>query len=93
MAVKLRPCPFCGRTPMLVECATHYFVRCPSNCCEQSIFYEDKNDAIEAWNRRTSVKVEIGFYDQEEVFHNCTVQVLTNTATGETSVGWWKNEV
>lgn len=37
------------------------------------------------------VKVETSFYDQEEVFHNCTVQVLTNTATGDVSVGWWRN--
>lgn len=38
------------------------------------------------------VKVETNMYDKEETFPNCTVQVLTNTATGETSVGWWKNE-
>ena len=28
-------------------------------------------------------------YDQEEIYHNCAVQVLTNTATGEQSWGWW----
>ena len=37
------------------------------------------------------VAVETNIYDQEETFPDCTVQVLTNTATGETSVGWWKN--
>jgi len=49
---------------------------------------------IEAWNRRPpeTVKVETSFYDQEETYPDCTVQVLTNTATGETSVGWWRNE-
>ena len=31
-------------------------------------------------------------YDKEEIFHNCTVQVLTNTVTGDVSVGWWKEE-
>lgn len=35
--------------------------------------------------------VECDLYDQEETHKNCTVQVLTNTATGEVSVGWWKN--
>lgn len=30
-------------------------------------------------------------YDKEEIYPNCTVQVLTNTVTGEQSVGWWKN--
>ena len=43
----------------------------------------------EAFNRR--ITVETNIYDQEEIYPNCTVQVLTNTATGEVSVGWWKN--
>ena len=33
----------------------------------------------------------ISFYDQEEVYPDCTVQVLTNSHTGDISVGWWKN--
>lgn len=37
-------------------------------------------------------RVDIPFYEQEETFENCTVQVLTNTETGEVSVGWWQNE-
>lgn len=40
----------------------------------------------------TIVKVETCFYDKEEIFENCTVQVLTNTVTGDVSIGWWKNE-
>jgi Lar family restriction alleviation protein len=54
---------------------------------------ELQQKAIDSWNRRTSkiVKVETNFFDKEETFPNCTVQVLTNTATGETSVGWWRN--
>lgn len=31
------------------------------------------------------------FYDKEEIYPNCTVQVLTNTITGECSVGWKEN--
>lgn len=31
------------------------------------------------------------FYDQEEIHRNCTVQILTNTKTGDISLGWWKN--
>lgn len=30
------------------------------------------------------------FFDKEETYHGCTVQVLTNTFTGEVSVGWIK---
>lgn len=36
-------------------------------------------------------KVETNIYDKEEIYPDCTVQVLTNTVTGEVSVGWWKN--
>ena len=32
------------------------------------------------------------FYNQEEIYENCTVQVLTNTMNGRTSIGWWQNE-
>ena len=34
---------------------------------------------------------EINMFDDEEIHENCTVQVWKNTATGETSVGWWQN--
>ena len=37
------------------------------------------------------IAVETNIYDKEETYPNCTVQVLTNTVTGEVSVGWWKN--
>ena len=37
-------------------------------------------------------KVETNFYDKEDIYDNCTVQVLTNTATGDVSVGWWRNK-
>lgn len=33
--------------------------------------------------------VECPIYDQCEVYHGCTVQVLSNSVTGKTSVGWW----
>lgn len=42
--------------------------------------------AVKALEEQTEVNV----YDKEETYHNCTVQVLTNTVTGRTSVGWWK---
>lgn len=37
-------------------------------------------------------RVDIPIYDQEEIHHGCTVQVLTSSVTGESSVGWWKEE-
>ena len=35
--------------------------------------------------------MEINIYDEEEVYPDCTVQVLKNSVTGKVSVGWWKN--
>lgn len=35
---------------------------------------------------------ELNIYDKEETYDNCTVQVLTNTVTGKTSIGWRRNE-
>lgn len=34
----------------------------------------------------------ISFYDQEETYSNCTVQILKNSKTGDLSIGWWKND-
>lgn len=36
------------------------------------------------------MNVETNMYDKEELFDDCVVEVLTNTITGEVSVGWWK---
>lgn len=36
--------------------------------------------------------IDTGIYDKEDIYPNCTVQILTNTETGEMSVGWWENE-
>lgn len=43
------------------------------------------------FDEKKGMKVETNIFDKEETFTNCTVQVLTNTVTGETSVGWWEN--
>lgn len=36
--------------------------------------------------------VETNIYDQEEIHKNCTVQILRNSVTGETSIGWWEDD-
>ena len=35
--------------------------------------------------------IETNIFDIEEIYPNCTVQVLRNSVTSEVSVGWWKN--
>lgn len=37
------------------------------------------------------IQIETNIFDKEEIIENCTVQILTNTITGEVSVGWWRN--
>ena len=39
----------------------------------------------------TDGMIETNLVDQEELHTDCTVQVLTNSVTGECSVGWWEN--
>lgn len=41
---------------------------------------------------REENRVDTGMFDIEEIYPNCTVQVLTNSITGEVSVGWWEND-
>lgn len=36
--------------------------------------------------------VEMNLFDTSEVHHNCTVEIWKNSATGEVSIGWYKNE-
>ena len=56
--------------------------------------YSIKNDnASRCPNyQEPKVRIETRIFDKEEIFENCTVQVLTNTVTGEVSVGWRRNE-
>lgn len=36
-----------------------------------------------------NIIVNMNMYDKVETYENCTVQILTNSLTGEVSVGWW----
>ena len=45
--------------------------------------YEDQNIT-------ECIAHRINLYDQCEIVEGCTVEILTNTVTGETSVGWWR---
>ena len=55
--IKLKPCPFCGgKAKILNEYSVGfeaYYAWC-ENCRYSSSIYDDKTDAVEAWNRRTN---------------------------------------
>ena len=36
--------------------------------------------------------VETNIFDMVERHENCTVEILTNSVTGEVSIGWWEND-
>ena len=54
--------------------------------------YHPTKDALNLAIKALESQTEVNVYDKEETYHGCTVQVLTNTVTGQTSVGWWKEE-
>lgn len=37
-------------------------------------------------------QITTNIYDTEEIHHNCTVHILSNSVTGDVSVGWWKEK-
>lgn len=90
---KLLPCPFCGGAAafggytQICHYNTH-FVFCTQCGAKSFDLFPDKEQATKAWNTRYK---ETTVYDQEEVIEGCTVQILTNSATGDVSVGWWRN--
>ena len=54
--------------------------------------YEDTGLEPDEIDRTIKREIEVNIYDREEIHHNCTVQVLTNSVTGEVSVGWWEEQ-
>ena len=60
------------------ECPPDRSWNCNSNCTVCWV----------KWLRAESDKPTTAFYDIVEEHHNCTVQVLKNSVTGEISVGW-----
>ncbi|WP_175992297.1 Lar family restriction alleviation protein [Burkholderia vietnamiensis] len=62
----LLPCPFCGGTNCTISTRTigkWKFVYCP-DCLAEGPAYDDEDDAIDAWNRRTTP-------DREAIIEEC----------------------
>ena len=55
----LKPCPFCGRTPIVDDYGDHrYFVRCKWCGIAQDKLYMQKCDAVRRWNTRKTGKID-----------------------------------
>ena len=39
-----------------------------------------------------NTQVELNIYDKSTIITNCTVEILTNSITGDISVGWYRTE-
>ena len=91
---RIENCPCCGGEGKLKDVHArirHGWVGCPA--CRLYINGNiSPEGAIRAWNRRFQVRIDAPIFDREEIFTDCTVQVLTNSLTGEQSVGWWPNK-
>lgn len=55
-------------------------------------YQKKKATKLAEHNSQKETQIETNIFDQREVYTNCTVEVLTNSVTGEVSVGWWRNE-
>lgn len=68
------------------EWKPEYAEFCEEMICmvEDTPFWEESDFA--------PVKVSVALYDQEEIHHNCTVQILSNSVTGDVSIGWWPED-
>lgn len=77
-----------------IECMERMVTDYIEECCEYAVAEALADEAYrnDAEKGHDNQKVEINAYDKEEIYHDCTVQVLTNTVTGEVSIGWWRNE-
>lgn len=50
---KLKPCPFCGETPLLILHMGYYSVECKNMVCPSRLTASiNKNDIVDAWNTR-----------------------------------------
>lgn len=72
-----------------------HFVVCeevPTKSADDCDFFKDCSRFIELPCNKMNATVESNIYDEEETYYDCTVQVLRNSITGETSIGWFRND-
>ena len=63
-----------------------------ADCLIANGFRLERKQATSDKTSDTNVVVETNIYDSEEIHHNCTVQILHNSVTGEQSIGWWEED-
>lgn len=61
----------------------------PILCRSERELFKASADMLEEDGHKV---IETNIFAVEEVHHNCTVQILRNSVTGEQSIGWWPEE-
>lgn len=59
----LLPCPFCGEPVLMQEAherKSYYRGQCDNDDCAYNRWFNTKEEAIEAWNKRVPVSQEVG---------------------------------
>lgn len=74
------------------SCGEEYCKHHHEQCVGRNADHLIANGVTFATDTNVGSKVETNIFDQEEIHHNCTVQILHNSVTGEQSVGWWKED-
>ena len=74
----------------LIDTLNEYADWAESNIWEIPI---DLPDVLRAAAAAIQPKISVALYDEEEVYENCTVQILRNSVTGEVSIGWTQGEL
>lgn len=67
MSEELKPCPFCGDdAEIMIKDGSHakaYDIKCMNDCCYLAYgaywFFDTKEEAIQAWNKRESQKEDV----------------------------------
>lgn len=67
---------------------------CQKTPCKECVFSEENGNWCMTYENSPAyweTPTETNIYDEEEIHENCTVHILRNSVTGETSIGWWEN--
>lgn len=75
------------------EICAEYSRKGAKGCAECPLAIDvEKRECIASMEQPILATPEVSVFDRVERIENCTVEILTNTKTGETSIGWWRND-
>lgn len=70
---ELKPCPFCGRIPIVDDCGDdRYFIRCKCGIKQDKLYWR-MCDAIRKWNTRIEKKKGKWINPAAEDVYKCSV--------------------